>query len=275
MYYLNLLKCNLWATALACIAVYFGLLSLPAINNPQAFGQGTDVIDSDFLIDRLPVEAALAVSVLILLRVLGVAEKLTSKVTSVGDYKLVLFPVVFSLFILLIVVGDALSKGVEFSQIISTQNLILLVVTTFLVGVFEEGLFRGLALSAAMQHFKPVMAVFITSALFGLMHFVNYINGQPLDLTGAQVLHAFIMGMMYGMLVLRLGSLWPVILLHGLWDASVSIVGNTLIFMQTDSVPQQGVSAGSFLIMLPEFLYALFLLWSVSRWMKRKSLDSQ
>lgn len=274
MHYLNVLKRNLWTTALVCIAVYFVLLALPAINNPNAFGRGASLIDADFLISKLPVEMALAVSVLILLRVLGVAETLKSKVTSLWDYKLAIIPAVFSLLVLLLVVSEALSGDVVFSQIISTQSLILLVLTTFLVGVFEEGLFRGLALSAAMQHFKPVTAVFITSALFGVMHLVNYVNGQPLDLTAAQVVHAFVLGVMYGMLVLRLGSLWPVILLHGLWDAAVSMVGNTLVFMQTDSVPQQGLSAGSFLIMLPEFFYALFLLWSVSRWMKRQPLES-
>lgn len=44
----------------------------------------------------------------------------------------------------------------------------------------------------------------------------------------SQVVHAASDGLMYGALRLITGSLWPVILLHGLWDLGATSVHATL-----------------------------------------------
>jgi membrane protease YdiL (CAAX protease family) len=96
-------------------------------------------------------------------------------------------------------------------------------IVAVLVGFFEEVLFRGVVLQSLMTRMNGALAVIAAAIVFGLFHYVNWVSGQPLDVTTMQVLGAMAGGLLFGALVLWTGSLWPSILLHGLWDASVSI----------------------------------------------------
>lgn len=62
------------------------------------------------------------------------------------------------------------------------------------------------------------------AGLFGSMHFINMLQGQGFGLTVSQVVHAASDSFMYAALRLMTGSLWTVVLLHGLCDLSVSSV---------------------------------------------------
>ena len=103
-----------------------------------------------------------------------------------------------------------------------TQILLVVVLTTFLVGIFEEFLFRGFVYRALDRWKGPIVAFFLSSILFGSMHYVNWVGGQSLGQTHNQVLHAAGAGLLYAGLMLKCGSIWVPVLVHGAWDAVVS-----------------------------------------------------
>lgn len=69
--------------------------------------------------------------------------------------------------------------------------------------VLEEILFRGLIFESCRERFGSGAAVLISALLFGLVH------GVPV-----QIINAFVVGLIFGYVYLRTGSLLSVILLH-------------------------------------------------------------
>ena len=69
--------------------------------------------------------------------------------------------------------------------------------------ILEEILFRGLIFESCRERFGGGVAVLISALLFGLVH------GVPV-----QIINAFVVGLIFGYVYLRTGSLLSVILLH-------------------------------------------------------------
>lgn len=69
--------------------------------------------------------------------------------------------------------------------------------------ILEEILFRGLIFESCRERFGGGAAVLISALLFGLVH------GVPV-----QIINAFVVGLIFGYIYLRTGSLLSVILLH-------------------------------------------------------------
>lgn len=95
-----------------------------------------------------------------------------------------------------------------------------------LVGFTEELTTRGLLLVGLRSRLSEVWVWLITSALFGLMHLVNALNGADLGPTVTQVLSAAGGGTIFYVLRRVTGSLVWAMVLHGLWDFSVFAVGH-------------------------------------------------
>jgi len=94
-----------------------------------------------------------------------------------------------------------------------------------LVGFTEELVHRGLLLTALRSRLSEVWVWFLTSALFGLMHFVNVLLGSPVAGTVSQVGAAFLGGTAFYILRRVTGSLIWAMVLHGVWDFSVFATG--------------------------------------------------
>lgn len=94
--------------------------------------------------------------------------------------------------------------------------------TTLLVGLFEEVLFRGILFRGLRRGLGPVAAFFASSLIFGAMHYVNWVGGQPLGDTHVQVIHAAAAGLLYCAVMLVANSIWPAVFLHGAWDCIVA-----------------------------------------------------
>jgi len=90
-------------------------------------------------------------------------------------------------------------------------QIAVLVVNSFVVGFFEEVLFRGLILQSIKKWLGVWPAIFISSILFMLFHFQ------------AQRLEHFPSIFLYGMVaaILRLSgqSLWVLMIIHGVFDS--------------------------------------------------------
>ncbi|RZP11356.1 MAG: CPBP family intramembrane metalloprotease [Candidatus Poseidoniales archaeon] len=89
-------------------------------------------------------------------------------------------------------------------DIIRTLSFVSIVIAA---PVVEEILFRGYILDAIRELHGDVIAVLGSSMLFGLLHIEPYVVGM-----------ATVGGIIYGIVRIRSGSLWPSIVSHMLWN---------------------------------------------------------
>lgn len=96
--------------------------------------------------------------------------------------------------------GESISNGVF------SDNIFLSVVSVAYVCVlgpfFEELLCRG-AIQTLGGHISPKFAVFVSALMFGIFH-----------LNISQFYNAFLLGLLFGYITLRAGSIWPSVIMH-------------------------------------------------------------
>jgi membrane protease YdiL (CAAX protease family) len=78
----------------------------------------------------------------------------------------------------------------------------------------EELLFRGYLQRRLLQRWHPAVAILVTSALFA-----GYHGNLP------QMIVAFTLGIWLGVIAWRTGSIWPTMICHGFWNATVQLSG--------------------------------------------------
>ena len=117
------------------------------------------------------------------------------------------------------------SRWHEFTR----AGIIYMVAGVLLVGFSEELLTRGLLVHFISQAEVPQFVVaLISSALFGLLHGMNYFNGQDLKTTIAQVLITSVTGLGLYTTFIVSGTLWVPILLHSVFDLSLLSQGGPI-----------------------------------------------
>lgn len=98
---------------------------------------------------------------------------------------------------------------------------------TALVGFSEELLVRGIVVHLLQESGYGVLVVgILSSVLFGVMHVINYFNGQTLAKTGVQVAATVIMGIGFYISLVVSGTLWLPIVLHWLYDFTILALGH-------------------------------------------------
>lgn len=90
--------------------------------------------------------------------------------------------------------------------------------TTGLVGLSEELMFRGVLLSAARREGGLFRAMFLSALGFMLLHAVNVLGGSPPEAVAVQLALTFLFGLCFAPVAVRLGSIWPLVLIHWAWD---------------------------------------------------------
>jgi membrane protease YdiL (CAAX protease family) len=106
------------------------------------------------------------------------------------------------------------------------KGLAYLILGTLVVGYSEELLVRGITVSA-LQHanYSVLLVGIISSTIFGLLHFMNYFNGQDLNKTSIQVVGTILMGLNFYFVFILSGTLWLSIIIHALYDLSIFTMG--------------------------------------------------
>ena len=127
---------------------------------------------------------------------------------------------------------------------------------TLLAPVLEELLFRGAIQSELQLKYKPWIAILISSLLFGVVH-----------LNPAQIPFAFMLGMMFGWLYYRTGSLLPGIVGHVLNNSIATV--NMYLYGTTTIEEQMQSSTAMWLWALA----ALVALVMAAVWLDRKLKD--
>jgi membrane protease YdiL (CAAX protease family) len=142
-----------------------------------------------------------------------------------------------------------------------TAVVLWVLVNTFLVGLSEELMFRGVLLQALRHTVSIWPAVALTTLAFGAVHSLNvFITG---DFWGAvvQSTAAALSGLFFIALRLRTGSLFPCIVVHGLWDCAAFLVALSSASDPAGSTaPADPTSLAPILLVLPNAIYGLWLM---------------
>lgn len=115
-----------------------------------------------------------------------------------------------------------------------TDLLPLFLLECFLIGLFEELAFRGTLFLAILEKRRGTtrqifLTSFVSSALFGLVHLANLLEGAGVGATLLQVGYSFLIGGMCTIVLLKTGNILFCILLHAIFDVGgglLSTVGS-------------------------------------------------
>ncbi len=99
-----------------------------------------------------------------------------------------------------------------------TSHFLILIADVTLIGIAEEGMFRGLLLGALEKKFSPVQAIILSSSLFSLLHLLNILGGVTFSDVLNQMLSTFIMGLFLGCIYVDTKNIIFPIIFHSLWD---------------------------------------------------------
>jgi uncharacterized protein len=133
---------------------------------------------------------------------------------------------------------------------------------TFLVGLSEELMFRGVLLQALRRTVSIVPAVALTTLAFGAVHSLNVFITGDLQAALIQSTAAALSGLFFIALRLRTGSLWPCVVVHGLWDCAAFLLALSSLPDPAGSsvAPTGAMSLAPILVVLPNALYGLWLM---------------
>lgn len=106
----------------------------------------------------------------------------------------------------------------------------LVVFATFLtVGFTEELIFRGIGLEGFHQSQAVMKSIIFAAAVFGASHLINLAMGRSVRDGVLQAIMTTVMGIVFGVFVVKTGSLIAGMVLHGIWDVfTVSRISGTV-----------------------------------------------
>ena len=175
--------------------------------------------------------------------------------------KVMWFPMLLIVVGLMAVVGNLPDGKIVF----------FVVFNTFLVGVSEEVMFRGVLFRSLLENFKLWTAIIATTVLFGLVHVLNGFTTGEWGMALLQAVSAGMSGLVFLAIVIRTGSIWPAIIYHFLWDCVlflVTLASTSRPDASSDpaleaALPGSALILLPLLIALPNFIWALVLLRNV------------
>ncbi len=130
--------------------------------------------------------------------------------------------------------------------------LLIVTLTTLLVGISEEMIFRGILLPIFMQKRNVIIAVLFSAIGFSLLHSVNVLGGLSFQEAGFQVLMTLFAGIFYALLALKIKNIIPLMILHWLWD----------LILITESIT--GASTGAIMLIPALLEYILIVPLAIS-----------
>lgn len=169
----------------------------------------------------------------------------------------------FPVLVLLAISSLALTTGMPEGKVV-----FFVAFNTFLVGLSEEVMFRGVLFRALLENARVWTAIIVTTVLFGAVHVLNGFTTGDWGHALLQAVAAGMSGLIFIAMVIRTGSIWPAIIYHFLWDCMLFLMG-TASAAEPGTAPDPAMEAAlegggavvfPLLIALPNFLCALVLL---------------
>jgi membrane protease YdiL (CAAX protease family) len=143
--------------------------------------------------------------------------------------------------------------------------LLLVLLNSLLVGFSEELMFRGVLLQAFRGVLTLWPAVLLTSVMFGAVHSLNVFVTGELGTALIQSVAAFLSGLFFIALRLRSQSLWPPILVHGLWDFTTFAIALAAAGRSEAAAGGAPPAYLPILLVLPNAIYGLWLMRNLGR----------
>jgi uncharacterized protein len=186
-------------------AIYTAVMALGWVFNPHDYG----TIDN--VLYMIPFLFVLAIFACILLRRAEV-ELLPKH----SKFARLLIPFSFILGYLLLVNILSYTDGTILGPV---EKIGLLFLATMLVGIAEEGVYRGYVFATIEKQSGTNKALLYSSVLFGLLHSVNFLAGPSIPATIVQVVLTTLIGYVFGVIYLKTNrNLVLLMTLHGLYD---------------------------------------------------------
>ena len=154
--------------------------------------------------------------------------------------------------------------------LIPAAEIIIVIIRWFLIGIAEEGLFRGVIQELFMDIFGSnsrkgvILSIVSAATVFGLSHFQNLLAGAQLPFVLIQVASAIASGLMFGAIAYRSGrSILPAMLIHSLIDAA-SFTYSGMLWGASDVDSVNSLDLRS-IIMIPVFVGIFIFLMRKSK----------
>lgn len=107
--------------------------------------------------------------------------------------------------------------------ITATGYIALYAVYVFSIALVEELVFRGVLLNIVFQYVRRtklpyLFSVLISSAIFAAFHLFNLFLGESLEGILLQMSYTFLIGCMFAVVQIKMGSVWYCVILHALFN---------------------------------------------------------
>jgi membrane protease YdiL (CAAX protease family) len=141
--------------------------------------------------------------------------------------KLLFFGIITALFykLTLGLIGVTCGKmAFEINQLGIVKTIIFTLVSSFGffgVSLLEEGLFRGYLMQVVLKKIPKLLAIILQGIVFGLVHYHNY---SVLSHTWIRIVDAMLIGIIFGVIVLKTKSLMFVIGAHLFYNTAEYIL---------------------------------------------------
>jgi len=143
------------------------------------------------------------------------------------DIKLFFLGVILALFYKLTVgfietISGTMIYTIDSSGIIDSLIATLVSSFGFLgVALFEEGFFRGYLMQVILRKFQIFLAIVIQAVIFGLIHYFNYLGNPHIWI---EIADAVLIGLIFGLIVIKTKSLMLVVGAHLMYNVAESII---------------------------------------------------
>ena len=139
----------------------------------------------------------------------------------------------------------------------SIPETILYILSMFCVGFLEEMIFRGFLFNAMAKNGEK-SAIIVSSVTFGIGHIVNLINGSGAELLPnlLQVIYAVAIGFTFVIMYCKTKSLMPCIIMHSIFNG-LSAFANEAVM-----TPQRQIISGLFIAIIA-IGYAIYIALAV------------
>ena len=132
----------------------------------------------------------------------------------------------------------------------SWYQIILISIESLGVGFSEEILFRSFLMKAIMNK-SSIVAISISSIVFGMLHIFNLFSGADVKLTIAQVIYATALGLVFAMFFYKTNNVIPCVMCH-----SVINITNTFL---PKGLSNAQMCTGWIIIIITSIFYAYYL----------------
>lgn len=119
-------------------------------------------------------------------------------------------------------------------------GFLILLLDTSLIGIAEEGMFRGILLGGLVRRIKPVQAVLVSSVFFSALHGLNILGGLDATEVVSQMGSTIVMGVFLASMYLYTEKIAFPVVFHSMWD--LIILGQN--YVKIDSLPLILIGAG-------------------------------